>query len=47
MGRAYSIKGTKKNAYRIFVRKPERKKRPGRSRRRWVDNFKMDLTGIG
>jgi hypothetical protein len=33
--------GTKMNAYRVLVRKP------GRPRRRWVDNIKMDLREIG
>jgi hypothetical protein len=35
--------GPKKNAYRIFVRKPDGKRRLGRPRHRWVDNIKMDL----
>jgi hypothetical protein len=35
--------GEKRNAYRLLVGKPERKRRLGRSRRRWVDNIKMDL----
>jgi hypothetical protein len=39
--------GEKKNAYRIFVGKPEGKRPPGRPRRRWVDNIKMDLREIG
>jgi hypothetical protein len=39
--------GEKKNAYSILVGKPERKKLLGRSRRRWVDNIKIDLRGIG
>jgi hypothetical protein len=34
--------GAKRNAYRILVGKPE-----GRPRRRWVDNIKIDLRGIG
>jgi hypothetical protein len=33
--------GEKRNAYRIFVGKPE-----GIPRRRWVDNIKMDLREI-
>jgi hypothetical protein len=37
----------KRNAYRIFVGKPERKRPLGRPRRRWVDNIKMDLKEIG
>jgi hypothetical protein len=39
--------GEKRNAYRILVGKPERKKPLGRPRRRWVDNIKMDLREIG
>jgi hypothetical protein len=37
----------KRNAYRILVRKPEGKRPPGRPRRRWVDNIKMDLRERG
>jgi hypothetical protein len=33
----------KRNTYRILVGKPEGKRPLGRSRRRWVDNIKMDL----
>jgi hypothetical protein len=33
----------KRNAYRILVGEPERKRPLGRPRRRWVDNIKMDL----
>jgi hypothetical protein len=36
----------KRNAYMILVRKPERKRPLGRSRRRWVDNIKIDLREI-
>jgi hypothetical protein len=39
--------GEKRNAYRILVGKPERKRPLGRPRRRWVDNIKMDLREIG
>jgi hypothetical protein len=35
--------GEKRNAYRIFVGKRERKRPLGKPRRRWVDNIKMDL----
>jgi hypothetical protein len=35
-----------KNGYRILVGKPE-KRSLGRTRRRWVDNMKMDLRDIG
>jgi hypothetical protein len=38
---------TERNAYRISVRKPERKRPLGRPRRRWVDNNKMGLREIG
>jgi hypothetical protein len=38
--------GEKRNAYRILVGKPERKSPLGRSRRRWVENIKMDLRDI-
>jgi hypothetical protein len=37
----------KRNACRILVGKPEGKRPLGRPRRRWVDNIKMDLRGIG
>jgi hypothetical protein len=33
--------GEKRNAYRIFVGKPEGKKPLGRPRRSWVNNIKM------
>jgi hypothetical protein len=39
--------GEKRNAYRILVENPERKRPLGRSRRRWVDNIKMNLREIG
>jgi hypothetical protein len=39
--------GEKRNAFRILVGKPERKRPLGRPRRRWVDNIKMDLREIG
>jgi hypothetical protein len=47
MGRAYSTHGKKRNAYQILVGKPEGKTSPGRSRHRWEDNIKIDLTEIG
>jgi hypothetical protein len=37
----------KRNAYRIFLGKPEGKRPLGRPTRRWVDNVKMDLREIG
>jgi hypothetical protein len=33
----------KRNAYRILVGKPERKRPLGRPRYGWVENIKMDL----
>jgi hypothetical protein len=38
--------GEKRNAYWILVGKPEGKRPPGRPRRRWVGNIKMDLGEI-
>jgi hypothetical protein len=38
--------GEKRNAYRILVGKPEGTGPRGRTRRRWVDNIKMDLREI-
>jgi hypothetical protein len=39
--------GEKRNAYRILVGKPERKRPLGRPTLRWENNIKMDLRGIG
>jgi hypothetical protein len=39
--------GEKRNAYRILVGKPERKKPLERPRRRWEDDIRMDLREIG
>jgi hypothetical protein len=39
--------GEKKNAYRVLVGKPERKRPLGRPGRRWVDNIKIDLRETG
>jgi hypothetical protein len=38
--------GEKRNAYRLFVGKPEGKRPLGRPRRRWVD-IRMDLGEVG
>jgi hypothetical protein len=35
------------NAYRLLVRKPERKRPQGRPRRRWVNNIRVDLGEVG
>jgi hypothetical protein len=39
--------GEKMNAYRVLVGKPEGNRPLGRQRRRWLNNIKMDLRGIG
>jgi hypothetical protein len=39
--------GEKRNAYRILVDKPERKRLLQRPRCRWVDNIKMNHYGSG
>jgi hypothetical protein len=38
--------GEKRNAYSIFVGKPDGKRPLGRPRRRWVENINMDLREI-
>jgi hypothetical protein len=38
--------GAKRNAYRMLMEKPEEKSPLGRSRRRCVDNIKIDLLEI-
>jgi hypothetical protein len=47
MGGACSTNGGKRNAYRLIVGKPERKRLLGRPRRKWVDNIRMDLVEVG
>jgi hypothetical protein len=39
--------GEKRNVYRLLIGKPEGKRPLGRPRRRWIDNIKVDLLGIG
>jgi hypothetical protein len=39
--------GEEGGVYRVLVEKPESKRPPGRPRRRWEDNIKMDLRKIG
>jgi hypothetical protein len=46
MGEVCSTNGEKRNAYRL-VGKPEGKTPLGRPRRKWVDNIRMDLVGVG
>jgi hypothetical protein len=38
--------GEKRNACRILMGKPEGKSPLGRTRRKWMDNIKMDLRDI-
>ena len=39
--------GEEKSVFKVLVGKPERKRPLGRPRRRWEDNFKMDLQEVG
>jgi hypothetical protein len=47
MDEACSTNGEKRNAYRLWVGKPEGKRPLGGSRCRWVDNIKIDLGEVG
>ena len=47
MGWACSTYGESRSIYRVLMGKPEGKRPPGRSRRRWEDNIKMDLQEVG
>jgi hypothetical protein len=46
MERACSTNGSRRNAYRILVGKPEERRPLERPRRRWVGNIKIDLREI-
>jgi hypothetical protein len=37
----------KRNAYRLLVGNPERRRPPGRPRCRWLDNIRIDLGEVG
>jgi hypothetical protein len=39
--------GEMRNAHKMLVRKPEAKRKLGRSRHRWKDTMRMDLREIG
>jgi hypothetical protein len=41
------MNGEKRNAYRLFVGKPEGRRPLGRPRRRLLDNIRMDLVEVG
>jgi hypothetical protein len=36
-----------RSAYRILMGRPERRREPERSKRRWEDNIKTDLEQVG
>jgi hypothetical protein len=42
-----STNGEKRNAYSLLVGKSEGRRPLGRTRRRWVDNIRMDLGEMG
>jgi hypothetical protein len=43
MGRTWSTNEAKRNAYRILVGKPGRKRPLAIPKRRWIGNIKMEL----
>jgi hypothetical protein len=47
MGGSCSTNGEKRNAFKLLVGEQEGKRPLGRSRRRWVDNIRMDLGEVG
>jgi hypothetical protein len=47
MGRACGMYGEQRNAYKVLVGKPARKRPLVRHRNRWKDNIKMDLKERG
>jgi hypothetical protein len=47
MDAACSTIWEKRNAYRLLVGTPEGRRPLGRPRRRWLDNFGMDLVEVG
>jgi hypothetical protein len=47
MGGHVARMGSKRNAYRILMGKPEGKRPLGRPRRKWVDNIKMNVRKVG
>jgi hypothetical protein len=46
MDRVCSAYGAKRDTYRMLPEKPEGKRPLGRTRRKWVDNIKMDFREI-
>jgi hypothetical protein len=47
MFRACTTNGGEKECIQDIIGKPERRRPLGIPRRRWVDNIKMDVRGIG
>jgi hypothetical protein len=47
MGRARRTNGEERNAYRLLLGKSEERRPLARPRRRWLDNFRMDLLEVG
>jgi hypothetical protein len=47
VGGACSRNGGKEKCNRLLVGKPEGKRPLGRPRRKWVDNIKINLLGLG
>ena len=39
--------GEKRGVYRVLARKSEGKRPPGKPRRRWEDNIKMEIQEMG
>jgi hypothetical protein len=47
MGESCNTNGEESKECRLLVGKPKGKRPLGRSRRRWVDNIRMDLEEVG
>jgi len=47
MGNTDSMNGKEKNAYKILVRKPEKKRPLGRHKHKWEDNTKINIKERG
>jgi len=47
MGGGCSAHGERRGVYRVLMGKPEEKRPLARPRRRWEDNFKIDLQEVG
>ena len=39
--------GEERGVYKVLVGKPDGRRPPGRPRRRWVENIRMDLLEVG